>query len=133
MAFMAALPVRKIPGIGKTSEAWLKALSIHTCADVWKERGRLGLLRCDLTDIIKAYLGIGDTNASNGSKEDRGSCGRGWTFAPTSEYEQWIVELQAMAQQVSEDLATAQLSGRTIGLEMKYDTFELVSLARLIL
>jgi DNA polymerase kappa len=126
MAFMANLPVRKVPGIGRTSEAWLKALSIETCSDIWTHRGRLGVLRCDLTDIIRCYLGIGDNTVTSGSREDRQSCGRGWTFAPTSDYQQFLVELQAMAQQLSEDLAAGEVSGRTVTLEMKYDTFEVV-------
>ena len=141
---MAPLHVRKIPGIGKHAQSWLNALSVETCADIWKNRGRLALMRCDLSDLIRAYLGIGDASVSNGKREERLSCGRGqngsasamilshslpfcigWTFAPTDDYTQFLVELKAMAEQVAEDLAEAEVSGRSITLEIKYDTFEI--------
>ena len=50
----------------------------------------------------------------------------GWTFEPTNNYNQFLVELKAMSEQLAQDLADAQISGRTVTLEIKYDTFEVV-------
>ena len=63
----------------------------------------------------------------SGSREERLSCGKGWTFTPTQDYEQFLVELKAIAESLSEDLASSELSGKTVALSFKYDTFETVS------
>jgi nucleotidyltransferase/DNA polymerase involved in DNA repair len=41
LAFMANLPIRKVPGIGKVSEQTLQALGVNVCEDLLQQRALL--------------------------------------------------------------------------------------------
>ncbi len=62
-AFLAPLPVARIPGVGKVMEARLDALGIHTCADLraFDERElarRFGRLRPRLHELASASTNV---------------------------------------------------------------------------
>lgn len=59
------------------TERWLEALDVQTCSDIWKHRGRLTLIKSELglTFLLRAYLGLGNTNIEPGKREDRKSVG----------------------------------------------------------
>ena len=44
MAFMRALPVRKVNGIGRVFERELDAIEIKTCGDIYEHRAMLARL-----------------------------------------------------------------------------------------
>lgn len=44
MAFMANLPIRKIPGIGRVSERWLSGIGVEKMQDIYRLRGKLYLI-----------------------------------------------------------------------------------------
>lgn len=44
MEFMSNLPIRKVPGIGRVSERWLRGLGVNTVGDIFKKRGKLYLV-----------------------------------------------------------------------------------------
>jgi DNA polymerase kappa len=59
--FMADLPVRKIPGVGKINEMILAGLNIHSCRDLLN---RAAAIYINFTErafdfLIKSALGIG--------------------------------------------------------------------------
>ena len=62
LAFMGALPARKVPGIGKTWEKRLAALGVTSCGDLLKEAAEL---HCLLTPVrseglLRKALGISE-------------------------------------------------------------------------
>lgn len=87
MEFMARLPIRKVPGIGRVSERWLRGLGVNTVGDIYDQRGKLYLVRKEigLTGLLRAYLGLGSTTISQPSRGDRKGVGQEETFSPTSD------------------------------------------------
>jgi DNA polymerase kappa len=61
LTFMADLPVRKIPGVGKVNEMILAGLQIFTCRDLVQKASALNL---NFTErafdfLLKSALGVG--------------------------------------------------------------------------
>ena len=73
LGFVGALPVRKLPGIGRVTETELAGLGLGTVADVRREAARL---RCVLTPrmaswLLRVSLGIAATTREDGGSSYR--------------------------------------------------------------
>ena len=62
-AFLAELPVRKIPGIGKVAEKTLQCFDIHTCTQLLSRIAQLSVVFTPHRTewLVRAAMGIDDT------------------------------------------------------------------------
>ncbi|KAK9834297.1 hypothetical protein WJX81_004273 [Elliptochloris bilobata] len=128
-AFMARLPIRKVPGIGKVTEQTLRALGAGTCSDLLALRGVLAALCSTISSdfFIAAALGVGRTCHSEMVRE--GEVGRKGismerTFRPVSDRAELEAKCGELAEALAEDMARESLRGRTITLKLKTSNFE---------
>jgi DNA polymerase-4 len=124
-AFLATLPVRKIPGIGKVTEAALRSLGIETVAQlaaVPLEKleevfGLWGTALCRKAQGLDAYEFFVDAEPRSISN----NC----TFAEdTDNAEQLHGTLSFLCQKVAKRLREAGLHARTLTLTIRYAGFE---------
>ncbi|SCV73369.1 BQ2448_7295 [Microbotryum intermedium] len=129
--FARSLRIRQVPGIGRVSERVLHAVGVHTVADVYRERGKLFLIRekIGLTFLLSAYLGIGRTEITHANREDRKGISVERTFSASSDLAGFYARLKNIADALAEDCQEAEFSGRTITLKLKYDNYDLISRA----
>lgn len=59
-SFLRALPVRKVPGVGRVMESTLAALGVRTCGDVVEQRGMVqALFSAAQSDfLLRAAAGV---------------------------------------------------------------------------
>jgi DNA polymerase IV len=126
-AFLAPLPVSKIPGVGKVMDARLEALGIRTCADLRghdvgeleRRFGRYGRRLAELAVGIDERAVNPDQPVQSISAED--------TFAhdvPLSEIEPMIRALAAKTWAASRK---TERIGRTIVLKLKTSDFHILT------
>lgn len=127
-AFLAPLPIGKIPGIGtKTSES-LKGLGVHTIADVlrfpvsfWEKRlGAWGTKLYERAQGIDSSPVVPCSQAKSCSAED--------TFpedvVDLETLEKWLL---VQSEEVGKDLRKSSSRGRTITLKVKFSDFSAVT------
>ena len=128
--FMSHLNIRKIPGIGRVTEATLNSFGIHTCQDILTQKALISaLFTATAVDFfVNAALGIGQTRHSDPAEEGevgrKGmSCER--TFKALSSRAHLETKLEELAVSLAEDLASEGLKGKTLTLKLKTSAFEL--------
>lgn len=131
MAFIRPLPVIKIPGIGRVTDARLQRLGIRTVAELEKkpleflekEFGKFGLY---LHDIAR---GIDERPVT--PWRERQSYGAEETFPrDILELEPLLEFLRECAKRVFEELAEEGKRARTVTLKIKYSDFQTVTRRR---
>lgn len=129
-AFVAALPVRKIPGVGRVTEHVLRAFNVELCSDILPHRGLLAGLfsSTSMEFFLHCALGLGGTRHGEGPSEGavgrKGiSCER--TFRPLSSRADLEAKCGEIAAHLAEDMAEEGLRGKTVTLKLKLTTFEL--------
>lgn len=128
--FMAALPVRKVPGIGGVAERELGALGVTTCGDIWERRVELHAALGDISSLLRIALGLGKTSVRPPAREERRSCGRESTFAPTTNVAALHDHLRTACRKLAADLEGLGFAGRTLTLVGKRQNFQRFSRAR---
>jgi DNA polymerase kappa len=130
MVFVATLPVRKIPGVGRVTERMLNAFHVENCGDVVQHRAVLAALFSPiaLDFFFSSALGLGSTTHPpppvEGKVGRKGmSCER--TFRPLSARGALQAKLRELAEQLSEELKEESLKGKTLTLKLKTTAFEL--------
>lgn len=130
-AFLAPLPVRWMPGVGKVSEPKLRALGIETIGDVQQRNpgelerrmGKFGewLYRKSLGEDIEAYAW----------QEQARSISHETTFAvDTADLEMIQQTISGLSQRVAHRLRHSSLMARTVGLKLRYASFQTLSRER---
>ncbi|KAH9466134.1 hypothetical protein Pst134EB_001200 [Puccinia striiformis f. sp. tritici] len=129
MKFMRDLPVRKVPGIGRVTERWLEVLGVKKCGDIWEQKSKLLLMRSEISfdSLLRAYLGLGQTDIKPSLRESRQSVGCETSFKSLSKKEDFLQKLKELSQELAADLSRLQFAGRTLTLKIKLDTFEVLS------
>ncbi|KDE05235.1 hypothetical protein MVLG_04370 [Microbotryum lychnidis-dioicae p1A1 Lamole] len=129
--FASSLMIRQVPGIGRVSERVLHAVGVHTVADVYRERGKLFLIRekIGLNFLLNAYLGLGRTEITHANREDRKGISVERTFSASADLPSFYARLKNIADALAEDCQEAEFAGRTITLKLKYDNYDLISRA----
>ncbi|PWN28514.1 DNA/RNA polymerase, partial [Jaminaea rosea] len=124
--FMHALPVRKVPGVGRVTERILQALGVETCGDIWRLRVRIALVLGDgdLEWLLRYNLGIASSIVEPGKREERKSVGREHTFQPTNDPERLLELLRESADRVAEDLKKLDFVGKRVTLTCKAADFQ---------
>ena len=133
--FLAPLPVRKIPGVGKVTEKRLRQLGLMTVADV----ARAG------TELLEEVLGKhgaalfhqsagkdagGWFEGEVGEPEDAKSVGHETTFAEdTADGERLLATLSELSQMVGHRLRENQFFARTVTLKLRYSDFRTLTRA----
>lgn len=122
--FLAPLPVRKIPGVGRRAEVQLLELGIRTIgdladADIQVLMGRLGRGAVPLYELAQG-LDTGDIGGSGGIK----SLSREITFErDTDDPALLSVSLAQQVDDVHESLIQEHLRFRTITVKVRYQDF----------
>lgn len=130
-AFLAPLPVGRMPGVGKVSEPKLRAWGIETIGDVQRQNpeelgrrwGKFGewLYRKSQGEDIEAYAW----------HEQARSISHETTFAEdTSDLEVIQQTLSELSQRVSHRLRHSGLMARTVGIKLRYASFQTLSRER---
>lgn len=132
VSFMAELPIRKVPGIGKVSERLLQSFGIKTCGDIYRERATIGVMDhwLGLHGLLQAHLGVASNDVHPGRREERKSVGSETTFHATSNVEELLKKLEKCAESLAEDLQDKSFAGKTVTLKYKLDTFKLFTRAK---
>ena len=130
-AFMAELPMRKVPGIGRVSERVLSTLGVATCGDMLRLAPQLSLVLGQDSSMFRhalaSALGLGETQKppplAPGELGRRGmSVER--TFGDCSdpaELEHWV---NSIATSLSEHMQAEGLKCRALTLKLKTAAFE---------
>ncbi|KAK9862384.1 hypothetical protein WJX84_004497 [Apatococcus fuscideae] len=128
--FVAALPIRKVPGIGKVAEQTLAAFGVTACQGLLDHKGLLAGLYSPISMdfFLASGLGLGQTQHSepvaDGEVGRKGiSCER--TFGPISKTGELEAKACELAEKLAEEMADEGLKGKTLTLKLKETTFEL--------
>ncbi|KAK6340920.1 hypothetical protein TWF696_009233 [Orbilia brochopaga] len=126
MAFITALPVRKVNGIGRVFERELDAVGIKTCGDIYPMRGYLLKLfgQKAYEFLISVSLGLGRTEIRPAEEYIRKSIGSESTFRDCEGTAPLRDRLRKTAESLEADLVKADLQGRTLALKVKLHTYE---------
>ncbi len=130
-AFLAPLPIRRMPGVGKVSEPKLQALGIKTIGDVQRQSpeklqqqfGKFGewLHRKAFGQDIEAYAW----------HEEARSISHETTFSiDVADLETIQQTLSGLSQRLGHRLRHHRYMARTIGLKLRYSNFQTVSRER---
>ena len=123
-SFLAPMPVRKIPGIGKKSEAVLFELGIRTIQDLAAYDiqvliGRFGRSAIALQGITSG-IDSGEVKEQEGVK----SISRETTFTDdTNDEHQIAATIDALAEDVCRNLSDESLHYRTVTVKVRYQGF----------
>ena len=126
--FVTQLPIRKFFGIGKATEARMKALGIHTGADLKKWSREQLVARFGKAGYYYYGVARGIDHRPVKNTRVRKSLGNESTFEQDMcDPEQMCVQLEIIATKVSRGLSRKQLAARTITLKVKYDNFKQIT------
>lgn len=127
-AFLEALPVGKIFGVGEVTQARLKELGVTT----GKELMQLSLARLQAlfgkrgTDLYRFVRGKDDRPVE--PVRERKSVGQETTFErDTRDREEMLAILENLAEQVESRLAELGIAGKTITLKVRWSNFQLMT------
>jgi DNA polymerase kappa len=143
--FVHALPVRKIPGIGRVTEKLLQqACHIHTVQELHQQRGLVQWLFKPMTAqfLLRASVGcsgsgftegaFGSTrttepeNADDPSTEHQKGMSRERTFGDEHSWTALNSKLEDIARMVSKDMQRKSVLAHTITVKVKLDTFDVL-------
>lgn len=133
--FLAPLPVRRIPGIGKVSERRLRDLGLATVADVARAGGSLleELFGAHGAALFRKSAGEdagGWFDAEIGAEEDPKSISHETTYdQDTADAARLHATLAELSQMVAHRLREHRLFARTVGLKLRYSDFRTLTRA----
>ena len=127
LAEVRALHVRRVPGIGRVQEHFLRALQIERCADLYEQRAVLQLLcgAAQMRHLMRAALGLGEMRLPRADElEPRKSVSVERTFAPQSNLDVLLDLVAELADALSGALRKRRVAARTVTLKLKLASFE---------
>src|ERR1700761_219320 len=134
--FLAPLEVRKIPGVGKKTEASLHALGIRRVGDLARLEenflaSRFGRWGLALAGKARGEDAGGWFDAEIGANEDPKSISHEHTFGEdTNDRERLETTLLRLSEMVAKRLREHELYSRTIQLKLRYEDFSTITRAR---
>jgi DNA polymerase kappa len=137
MSFMATLPTRKVPGIGKAMEEILSSLGITTCSALYEQRHRLHycITRKTFEFLLEVGLGLmgtrggfGSYGGTNGDEDGaagggRLSIGHERTFETLESTEAMWANLERCLRSAHETLVAEGLLCQQVVLKLKAKSF----------
>ncbi|KAI9323231.1 hypothetical protein BX666DRAFT_1884537 [Dichotomocladium elegans] len=123
--FVKDLQIRKIPGVGRVTERVLMALGVETCSDIYEKRAVLYRLLspASFRFILQSHLGISSTVIHARSEQKSISVER--TFTAISSKRDLFSKVDELSKLLEKALEEKQIKGKTIGIKLKLDTFEM--------
>ena len=123
-SFLAPMPVRKIPGIGKKSEAELFEIGIRTIRDLAACDPRVLLARFGRSAIALQEIATGIEKSEVRERDCVKSVSRETTFNEDTDNEQMIAAtIDALAEEVCRNLSDVSLNCRTVTVKVRYQGF----------
>lgn len=124
--FLSQTSVRKIPGIGPVQSQYLIGLGINTCKDLYESRDLIYLLFTPslVNFYLRVSLGISSHDIDIHDESSRKSLGCETTFKSSNDINFLSGHLRSLAKELSEDLKSRDLSGKTITIRIKWATFD---------
>ncbi len=123
-SFLAPMPVRKIPGIGKKSEAELFEIGIRTIQDLAACDPRMLLARFGRSAIALQEIASGIEKSEVKERDCVKSVSREMTFNEDTDNEQMIAAtIDALAEEVCRNLSDESLHCRTVTVKVRYQGF----------
>ncbi|KAJ3109229.1 hypothetical protein HDU96_007281 [Phlyctochytrium bullatum] len=128
LEFWRELKIRKVSGIGPSSEATLKAFEIEKCGDIEPQLPYLHALVAPslFETCIRAATAV-FSNKVERPREMPESKGRERTFSNISSVYEMMTKLREIAFQLAKDLEASNLHGRTFELKVKHSDFTRLS------
>lgn len=131
--FMAELPLRKVPGIGRVLESFLEdGLDIKNVGDLFTHRALIAEVFSERTlcFLLRVALGIGGAFTKRDGDEEwvrKGiSCSR--TFSPERDDSKLMAKLRQICEMLEQDVRKAGIEGaRTVVLKLKTSDFVPIS------
>jgi len=123
-SFLAPMPVRKIPGIGKKSEAVLFEMGIRTIRDLAAFDIQVLIARFGRSAIALQDIAAGIDKSEVKERDGVKSVSRETTFSNDTDDEQLIAAtMGALAEEVCRNLSDESLHCRTVTVKVRYQGF----------
>ena len=130
-SFLAPMPVRKIPGIGKKSEAVLFEMGIRTIRDLAAYDIQVLIARFGRSAVTLQDIAAGIDRSEVEEREGVKSVSRETTFTDDTDDEQLIAAtMDALAEEVCRNLSDESLHCRTVTVKVRYQGFVTKTKAR---
>ena len=130
-SFLAPMPVRKIPGIGKKSEADLFGMGIRTIRDLAAYDIQVLIARFGRSAIALQGIATGIDTSEVKECDGMKSVSRETTFTHDTDDEQLIAAtIDALAEEVCRNLSDESLQCRTVTVKVRYQGFVTKTKAR---
>ena len=124
VSFLAPMPVRKIPGIGKKSESELFEMGIRTIRDLAAFDIQALITRFGSSAIALQEIAAGIDRSEVKEREGVKSVSRETTFEEDTDDEQLITTMMdALAEEVCRNLSDESLHCRTVTVKVRYQGF----------
>jgi DNA polymerase IV (DinB-like DNA polymerase) len=124
ISFLAPMPVRKIPGIGKKSESELFEMGIRTIRDLAAFDIQALITRFGRSAIALQEIAAGIDRSEVKEREGVKSVSRETTFEEDTDDEQLITAtMDALAEEVCRNLSDESLHCRTVTVKVRYQGF----------
>lgn len=129
LSFVNELPVKKIPGIGRVTQALLAGIQIEQCGHLMSKRVELyhTFSTCSFLFFLRVGLGIGDADKEDPPEEGevrRKGIGCERTFKASSDRNFLEQKLKDICSHLCEDMREESLSARHLTLKLKTGRFE---------
>jgi len=124
ISFLAPMPVRKIPGIGKKSESELFEMGIRTIQDLAAFDIQVLITRFGRSAIALQEIAAGIDQSEVKEREGVKSVSRETTFEEDTDDEQLITAtMDALAEEVCRNLSDESLHCRTVTVKVRFQGF----------
>jgi DNA polymerase IV (DinB-like DNA polymerase) len=124
VSFLAPMPVRKIPGIGKKSESELFEMGIRTIRDLAAFDIQALITRFGRSAIALQEIAAGIDRSEVKEREGVKSVSRETTFEEDTDDEQLITAtMDALSEEVCRNLSDESLHCRTVTVKVRYQGF----------
>ncbi|KAF1759908.1 hypothetical protein GCK72_008153 [Caenorhabditis remanei] len=128
LEFLEELPIRKVGGIGRVSEAHLQSMEIRTVGDMLFKKALFPLCFSPLAQesFLRTALGLPGRPSSSDPRRKSISVER--TFSPTSDFKILIAEHAEICRMLEEDIRKSGVTGgKTITLKLKLSSFDVLT------
>ena len=127
-AFVASLAVGRFHGVGAATEASMKALGIHTGADLRKWSLEALQVRFGKRASFYFHIARGEDFRPVEPRRERKSLGSETTFAEDlSDPAEMLARIEPLAADVARELSAKNLQGYTLTLKVKYADFQQIT------
>ncbi|KAK6741845.1 hypothetical protein RB195_009612 [Necator americanus] len=128
MAFLHPLPIRKVSGIGRVSEALLRACGVQTVGDLMERRVALKFSFSPLCVESFMRIALGLPGRPSASDPHRKSISVERTFTPTSDRDVLLEVMEEVCSNLLKHMPKAGIAGgRCVTLKLKLSSFDVLT------